>query len=198
VIWTYLDTVRLISVTEDLDGLKVNHDLDALAEGEEEILTLKDSRILDNEGENLGIFLALNANTSVEDELQNVLLAEHKRTEERIQLKTKNKGYTGYDDDEFKDGQAGMKRKVLAKYDEDINGPQETVSSGFTDTQSMTYHAQGFRIGSTATSTKASAQAKETAPKTVNTALLTIDYSSESWRVVPSVHIPKSAFCRKS
>lgn len=54
-------------------------------------------------------------------------MAEHARTDERIQTKIKNKGYTGYDDDEFEDGQAGMKKKVLAKYDEDINGPQETV-----------------------------------------------------------------------
>lgn len=35
---------------KDLAGLKVDHDLDGLVEGEEQILTLKDSRILDNEG----------------------------------------------------------------------------------------------------------------------------------------------------
>lgn len=35
---------------DDLSGLKVSHDLDELVEGEEQILTLKDSRILDNEG----------------------------------------------------------------------------------------------------------------------------------------------------
>ena len=35
---------------EDLEGLKVSHDLDGLEEGEDRILTLKDSRILDNEG----------------------------------------------------------------------------------------------------------------------------------------------------
>jgi U4/U6.U5 tri-snRNP-associated protein 1 len=40
-----------ILITEDLAGLKVSHDLDALQEGEDRILTLKDSRILDNEGE---------------------------------------------------------------------------------------------------------------------------------------------------
>lgn len=63
----------------------------------------------------------------IEDELQNVLMAEHERTTQRLDLKTKKKGYTGYDDDEFTDGQAGMKRHVLSKYDEDINGPQEQV-----------------------------------------------------------------------
>lgn len=36
--------------TEDLEGLKVSHDLDQLEDGESHILTLKDSRILDNEG----------------------------------------------------------------------------------------------------------------------------------------------------
>lgn len=35
---------------EDLAGLKVSHDLNALEEGENRILTLKDSRILDNQG----------------------------------------------------------------------------------------------------------------------------------------------------
>lgn len=37
--------------TGDLEGLKVSHDFDGMEEGEERILTLKDSRILDNEGE---------------------------------------------------------------------------------------------------------------------------------------------------
>lgn len=36
--------------SEDLEGLKVGHDFDELAEGDARILTLKDSRILDNEG----------------------------------------------------------------------------------------------------------------------------------------------------
>jgi U4/U6.U5 tri-snRNP-associated protein 1 len=34
----------------DLEGLKVSHDFDTLEEGEARILTLRDSRILDNEG----------------------------------------------------------------------------------------------------------------------------------------------------
>ena len=33
-----------------INGLKVNHDFEELDEGEDRILTLKDSRILDNEG----------------------------------------------------------------------------------------------------------------------------------------------------
>ena len=37
-------------LVEDLAGLKVSHDFEAMEEGEDRILTLKDSRILDNEG----------------------------------------------------------------------------------------------------------------------------------------------------
>lgn len=36
---------------EDLVGLKVSHDFEEMDEGDARILTLKDSRILDNEGE---------------------------------------------------------------------------------------------------------------------------------------------------
>lgn len=36
---------------EDLAGLKVAHDVDAFDEGEDVVLTLKDSRVLDDEGE---------------------------------------------------------------------------------------------------------------------------------------------------
>ena len=38
-------------MTEDLEGLKVSRDFEGLEEGEAGILTLKDNRILDNEGE---------------------------------------------------------------------------------------------------------------------------------------------------
>lgn len=36
--------------SEDLAGLKVGHDFEGLGEGEDRVLTLKDSRILDDEG----------------------------------------------------------------------------------------------------------------------------------------------------
>lgn len=65
--------------------------------------------------------------SSAEDELQNVELAEHERTKTNLELKTKKRDYTGYDDEEFKAGNEGMKRAVLAKYDEDINGVSTTV-----------------------------------------------------------------------
>lgn len=40
----------ILIITEDLEGLKVSHDLSQLEDGESHILTLKDSRILDGEG----------------------------------------------------------------------------------------------------------------------------------------------------
>lgn len=40
----------MVVVVGDLAGLKVSHDFEKLNEGEDRILTLKDSRILDNEG----------------------------------------------------------------------------------------------------------------------------------------------------
>lgn len=56
-------------------------------------------------------------------------MAEEERLKERLELKIKKRDYTGYDDDEFLEGNQGlMKRSVLAKYDEDIEGPRHSVS----------------------------------------------------------------------
>jgi U4/U6.U5 tri-snRNP-associated protein 1 len=62
-----------------------------------------------------------------EDELQNVELNEEERRKKNQELKIKRRDYTGYDDDEFVAGQVGMKRAVLSKYDEVIDGERETV-----------------------------------------------------------------------
>ncbi|KAI0671743.1 SART-1 protein [Trametes maxima] len=129
---------------KDLEGLKVSHDFEGLEEGEARILTLKDSRILDNE----------------EDELQNVELAEREREKKNQELKIKRRDYTGYDDDEFTPGQAGMKRAVLAKYDEFLEGSKET----------------GFRLGSSSTSS-ARQKNEESSTMSVNKTLLSIDYA---------------------
>jgi U4/U6.U5 tri-snRNP-associated protein 1 len=100
-----------------------------MAEGEARILTLKDSRILDNDG---GRFYDYSRHLSLthfaEDELQNVEMAEEDRRQKNEDLKKKRPDYKGYDDDEFAEGSAGMKRAVLAKYDEDMDGSRETVS----------------------------------------------------------------------
>lgn len=72
--------------------------------------------------------------------MQNVEIAEEERTKKNIELKTKRRDYTGYDDEEFKPGNEGMKRAVLAKYDEDINGISDTVRSFVL----FVYHDVGF------------------------------------------------------
>ncbi|KAI0661732.1 SART-1 protein [Cubamyces menziesii] len=128
---------------KDLEGLKVSHDFDGLEEGEARILTLKDSRILDNE----------------EDELQNIEMAEREREKKNQELKIKRRDYTGYDDDEFAPGQAGMKRAVLAKYDEFLEGSKET----------------GFRLGSSSSAKRESKDEQASVP--VNKTLLSIDYA---------------------
>jgi U4/U6.U5 tri-snRNP-associated protein 1 len=55
-------------------------------------------------------------------------MAEDDRTRKNNELKIKKRDYTSYDDEEFAEGNVGMKRSVLAKYDEDIEGTRETVS----------------------------------------------------------------------
>ncbi|KAJ3562312.1 hypothetical protein NP233_g9657 [Leucocoprinus birnbaumii] len=142
-----MDKVFQEEYTErDLEGLKVSHDFDTLDEGEARILTLKDSRILDNE----------------EDELQNVEMAEEERRQKNQDLKIKRRDYTGYDDEEFQEGNQGMKRSILAKYDEDLEGPKDT----------------GFRLGSAVVSKKVKQdEDKHAAAAAVNKSLLSIDYS---------------------
>ncbi|KAG8722995.1 hypothetical protein FRC09_005179 [Ceratobasidium sp. 395] len=130
----------------DLAGLKVSHDFEKLNEGEDRILTLKDSRILDNE----------------EDELHNIDMAEDEKDEKRHELKTKRRDYTGYDDDEFTPGAQGMKSAVLAKYDEDINGPKQT---------------QGFRLGAAAPQAGSKMNIRDDDVVVVDRALLSLDYT---------------------
>ena len=55
-------------------------------------------------------------------------MAEREREKKNQDLKIKRRDYTGYDDEEFATGAAGMKRAVLSKYDEFLEGPKETVS----------------------------------------------------------------------
>ncbi|KAF8307736.1 SART-1-domain-containing protein [Clavulina sp. PMI_390] len=142
-----MDQMHLAEYSEkDLAGLKVSHDLSVLEDGENRILTLKDSRILDNE----------------EDELQNVDMAEVERDKRRNELKKARKDYTGFDDDEFgPNAVAGVRRGVLMKYDEDIDGPTES----------------NFRLGAPAPKSAAALAEEVRAAEMVNKTLLTIDYA---------------------
>ena len=63
-----------------------------------------------------------------EDELHNIDMAEVEKDKKKQELKIKRRDYTGYDDDEFAEGNQGlMKRSILAKYDEELEGPKSSV-----------------------------------------------------------------------
>lgn len=116
----------------DLAGLKVAHDTDQFEEGEDVILTLKDSRILEGD----------------EDELQNVNIADDEAVQAAKDRKRKaNEAYTGYDDDEFDEKRIGEKAEVLAKYDDEFSGGKVEV--------------EGFRLGAPAPKKKAKVVADE-------------------------------------
>ncbi|KAF9580935.1 hypothetical protein BGW38_002224 [Lunasporangiospora selenospora] len=86
-----------------LSGLRVGHDVSDFAEGEEKILTLKDSTILENEEHG--------------DELINVQMSEKQRLDKNLENKKKvnRPVYSGYDDEEFV---LGKKKNILSQYDE--------------------------------------------------------------------------------
>lgn len=119
-----------------------------------------------------------------EDELQNVEMAEEERRQKNQDLKIKRRDYTGYDDDEFTEGSLGMKQSILAKYDEELEGPQDSVSTFFSyshiSSYAYTLPRQGFRLGSAIVSKKVKQEEeKRTAAAAVNKSLLSIEYSSQ-------------------
>ncbi|ESZ97510.1 putative U4/U6.U5 tri-snRNP-associated protein snu66 [Sclerotinia borealis F-4128] len=88
---------------KDLAGVRVGHELDTFVEGEDQVLTLKDTTIDENEEEG--------------DELENLDLREREKLSDKLELKKKKPTYNPNDDDD----ESGD-RKILAHYDEDIDG----------------------------------------------------------------------------
>ncbi|KAI1388319.1 SART-1 protein [Hypoxylon trugodes] len=87
--------------SKDLAGVKVGHEIDSFEDGEEQILTLKDTDILgDEEG----------------DELENINLREHEKLSKKLELKKKKPVYDPHAADETGE------RSLLAQYDEEIDG----------------------------------------------------------------------------
>ena len=87
--------------SKDLAGIKVAHDSSAFLDGDNQILTLKDATIGQNEEDG--------------DELENLDMREQERLNDNLDLKKKRPGYNPNDDDSKNEG-------VLAQYDEDIYG----------------------------------------------------------------------------
>ncbi|CAH0059555.1 unnamed protein product [Clonostachys solani] len=88
---------------KDLAGIKIAHDTSALLDGGDQILTLKDTTIEENEEEG--------------DQLENIDLRDQEKLSERLDLKKKRPGYNPNEDE---DGDTG----ILAQYDEEITGKQ--------------------------------------------------------------------------
>ncbi|KAL2195880.1 SART-1 protein [Corynascus similis CBS 632.67] len=104
--------------TADLAGVKVAHDMATFLDADDQILTLKDTGVLENEEEG--------------DELENLTLREQEKLQERLDLKKKRPVYDPNDIDET--GQIGM----LSKYDEEIYGKKKkafTLDSAATTTE---------------------------------------------------------------
>lgn len=85
--------------SKDLAGIKVGHDMSAFLDGDEQVLTLKDS--------------AIDANDE-DDELENVAVREQESLKDRLDVLKKRPGYNPLDGEEA-DG-------ILAQYDEEISG----------------------------------------------------------------------------
>ncbi|KAI9717077.1 MAG: hypothetical protein M1812_005012 [Candelaria pacifica] len=87
---------------EDLAGVKVGHELGEFEDGEEQVLTLKDTTIDENEEEG--------------DELENVSLRERERLGEKLELKKRKPVYDPNAADDTGE------KSILAHYDDDIDG----------------------------------------------------------------------------
>lgn len=92
---------------KDLTGIKVGHDMTSFLDGDEQVLTLKDTDVLNEEED--------------EDELENQDLREREKLKERLELKKKKPIYDPNDIDETGE------RSILAHYDEEIDGKQKKL-----------------------------------------------------------------------
>lgn len=91
---------------KDLAGVKVGHEMGSFLDGGEQVLTLKDSTIQENEDEG--------------DELENIDLRAKERLEEKLDRKKKTKiPYNPMDLEE------SGERSLLAQYDEEISGKKK-------------------------------------------------------------------------
>lgn len=91
--------------SKDLAGVKVGHDMSTLLDGDDQILTLKDSAVLGEDEEG--------------DELENLSLREQEKLDEKLNLKKKKPVYDPNDIDDT----GG--HSILAQYDEEINGKKK-------------------------------------------------------------------------
>lgn len=109
---------KMAYTSKDLVGLKVEHDMDSLKEERDVILTLKDKPVLDEE----------------QDTLINVNIVDDERYKKNIDRRRQKPGYNAYED-EFTEMESMIEKKVLAKYDEEIQGEKRSSFTLGTDAQ---------------------------------------------------------------
>lgn len=144
----------------DLAGLRVAHDVDDfdLQAGEEgRILTLRDSKILDND----------------DDELMDAMLEQKDLDRRNEQRKKGPKQYTGLEEQDESDALfLGAKKGILSKYDADIPESSRTRDSD-----------AGFTLGGSVETTEQRREKKqlelEEEARRRNRSLLNLDYSSK-------------------
>ncbi|KAG6461156.1 U4/U6.U5 tri-snRNP-associated protein 1 isoform X2 [Manduca sexta] len=102
----------------DLHGLRVAHDIDALVDERETILTLADKDVLAEDAE---------------DVLVNVNIVDNEKYNKNIlERKKARAGYQAYDDEAELQAALGFQRPVLAKYDDEIHKGRADKDRGFT------------------------------------------------------------------
>ncbi|KAK3093097.1 hypothetical protein FSP39_011036 [Pinctada imbricata] len=92
--------------SRDLRGLRVEHDTERFKEGQTVILTLQDKGVLEDEG----------------DTLVNVNMIDDERADKNKELRKKKPDYNPYDDGDVDEYGMFRPKKVLSKYDEEIEG----------------------------------------------------------------------------
>src|SRR5271154_2345536 len=112
---------------EDLAGIRVGHHMEAIEEGDDIILTLKDRGILDDEERKCCGGFPVNGQDT-QDELVSTALIERERLKKNLENKVKKPKYDPYAE-EF-DPTSGMK-KILSKYDDDSEEKNRRVRSSF-------------------------------------------------------------------
>jgi U4/U6.U5 tri-snRNP-associated protein 1 len=110
-----MDHKQKAYTSRDLSGLKVEHGEGSFAEGQTVILTLKDAPVLEEGG----------------DVLENVNILDKEKADRNVELKKKSLGYEGYQD-EFDEMGMLKEKKILSKYDEEIEGvKKESMMLGY-------------------------------------------------------------------
>ncbi|XP_077143607.1 U4/U6.U5 tri-snRNP-associated protein 1 isoform X1 [Ranitomeya variabilis] len=120
--------------SQDLQGLTVEHNLEAFTEGQTVILTLKDKGVLDEDDS---------------DVLVNVNMIDKEKADKNVELKKKRPDYKPYEEEESVDDMVVFRHKsVLSKYDEEIEGEKKKsfrLESGGTADGSWEKELQNIR-----------------------------------------------------